>query len=277
MAIDTTPSQIATNALSAIPFGSIIGGPLKACIEAQAMAAQTSWNFIKDVGLNINPETGEKEVVNVTFLFQKEGHMAQLNVPLLTIVPIPYIAINSIDINFKANISASSSSVTETSNSESLDAGGEAKAKLGFGVFSLEASMKANYSSKKDSKATQDSQYSVEYTMDVAVKAGQDSMPAGMAKVLSILGESLSVVAPEGELKLFPQTLVVKEDGKARLEVEYKNSKGLIDLKSISIDGQEPTFEGDKAVFNLPKGDYVVKAESNEVKISVLDTPETGK
>ena len=209
MAIDTTPSQIATNALSASPFGSIIGGPLKACIEAQAMAAQTSWNFIKDVGLNINPETGEKEVVNVTFLFQKEGHMAQLNVPLLTIVPIPYIAINSIDINFKANISASSSSVTETSNSESLDAGGEAKAKLGFGVFSLEASMKANYSSKKDSKATQDSQYSVEYTMDVAVKAGQDSMPAGMAKVLSILGESLSVVAPEGELKLFPQTLVV--------------------------------------------------------------------
>ena len=39
MAIDTTPSQVATNALQAIPFGSIIGGPLKACIEAQAMAA----------------------------------------------------------------------------------------------------------------------------------------------------------------------------------------------------------------------------------------------
>ncbi len=36
MAIDTTPSQVATNALQAIPFGSIIGGPLKACIEAQS-------------------------------------------------------------------------------------------------------------------------------------------------------------------------------------------------------------------------------------------------
>ena len=46
MAIDTTPSQVATSALQAIPFGSIIGGPLKACIEAQAMAAQTSWQFI---------------------------------------------------------------------------------------------------------------------------------------------------------------------------------------------------------------------------------------
>ena len=33
MAIDTTPSQVATSALQAIPFGSIIGGPLKAAIE----------------------------------------------------------------------------------------------------------------------------------------------------------------------------------------------------------------------------------------------------
>ena len=65
MAIDSTPSQVATSALQAIPFGSIIGAPLKACIaplkaciEAQAMAAQTSWQFIQEVGLNTDPETG---------------------------------------------------------------------------------------------------------------------------------------------------------------------------------------------------------------------------
>lgn len=86
MAIDTTPSQVATNALQAIPFGSIIGGPLKACIEAQAMAAQTSWQFIQEVGLNTDPNTGQKEAVNVSFQFMQNGHMVQLNVPLLTIV-----------------------------------------------------------------------------------------------------------------------------------------------------------------------------------------------
>lgn len=47
--------------------------------------------------------------------------------------------------------------------------------------------MNASYSSKKDSKATSDSKYSVEYTMDVAVKAGQDSMPAGLSKILELL------------------------------------------------------------------------------------------
>ena len=93
---------------------------MKACIEAQAMAAQTSWQFIQEVGLNTDPNTGQKEAVNVSFQFMQNGHIVQLNVPLLTIVPIPYIAIHDIDINFKANISASSSSVSEQSSSHSL-------------------------------------------------------------------------------------------------------------------------------------------------------------
>ena len=50
MALDSSASQTATNALQAIPFGTIIGGPLKACIEAQALAAQTTWEFIQNVG-----------------------------------------------------------------------------------------------------------------------------------------------------------------------------------------------------------------------------------
>ncbi len=201
MAIDTAPSQVATSALQAIPFGSIIGAPLNACIEAQAMAAQTSWKFIQEVGLNTN-EAGVKEAVNVSFLFQQDGKTAQLTVPLLTIVPIPYIAINSIDLNFKANISASSSSVSEQSSSSAVDAGLEASVQAGWGPFSASASMKANYSSKKDSKATQDSRYSVEYTMDVMVKAGQESMPAGLAKVLEILNGSLTVTDPSEKEKV---------------------------------------------------------------------------
>lgn len=274
MAIDTTPSQVATNALSAIPFGSIIGGPLKACIEAQAMAAQTSWNFIQEVGLNTNKETGEKSAVNVTFQFQKDGRMAQLNVPLLTIVPIPYIAITDIDIAFKANISASSSSVSETSSSQSVDAGGEAKGSIGYGPFKLEASMKANYSSKKDSKATQNSQYSVEYTMDVAVKAGQDSMPAGMAKVLEILSNSLSVESPKGTLEV-NETQLKMDGGKAKLIATYKNPNGLFEPTAITVDGTVGDVDGDNAIFSLSTAkEYIVKAGGNEVKINVTQEKE---
>ncbi len=261
--------------MQAIPFGSIIGAPLKACIEAQAMAAQTSWQFIKEVGLNTDPTTGRKEAVNVTFEFIQNGRMAQLNVPLLTVVPVPYIAIHDIDINFKANISASSSSVSESSSSSSLDAGADISAKVGWGPFSLQANMKANYSSKKDSKATQSSQYSVEYTMDVAVKAGQDSMPAGLAKVLELLGNSLDVSDPAGTLEVSENSIILPAGGApARLIATYKNPKGLFEPSAIKMSSAsgpaEGRIDGDNMVFDLSReGSYTVTAGSKTQNVNV--------
>lgn len=295
MAIDTTPSQVATNALQAIPFGSIIGGPLKACIEAQAMAAQTSWQFIQEVGLNTDPKTGQKEAVNVSFQFMQNGHMVQLNVPLLTIVPIPYIAIHDIDINFKANISASSSSVSEQSSSSALDVGAEASIGAKWGPFHMDAKMKANYSSKKDSKATQESKYSVEYTMDVAVKAGQDSMPAGLAKVLELLGSALDVSDPEGTLEVSARKLVLSKDkeGKAipvSLIATYKNGKGIFESEAIGLftksnDKLEPVDiktanieknpQDDSVVYVFPEANnYIVKAGNKTIEIKIEDAGE---
>ena len=193
MNLSEAPSQIATNALQAIPFGSIIGQPLKACIEAQAMAANVTMDFIDKFGLEEVQNEGDKKAKVVSFFYESEGKDYTLKVPLLTIVPIPYIAIRDIDISFKASVLASSTTTYEESNMLERDAAGEAKAKLGWGIFSLGVDMKANYSSKKDSKSTRDSRYSVEYTIDVAVKAGQDDMPAGLSKVLSILTEAVEV------------------------------------------------------------------------------------
>ena len=279
MAISSAPANVATSAMQAIPFNSMIGGPLKACIEAQAMAAKTSWEFIQNVGLNTDPETGDKKAVNVSFSYNQGGRMVQLNVPLLTIVPIPYIAIHTIDINFKANISASSSSVKENSSSENVDAGGTAKAKLNLGIFSVEADLKANYSSKKDSKATEESKYSVESTIDVAVKAGQESMPAGLAKVLELLGNSLEVVDAKGELTANATEL----SGGSKLVITYKNREGIFEPKAITapdefksvqpgadsfVVDKLPTPEKDKTT------EYTFKAGDNSVTVKVTHNPD---
>lgn len=267
MAVSNAPSQIATSALQAIPFSSMIGGPLKACIEAQAMAAKTSWEFIQEVGLNTDPTTGEKKAVNVSFSFIQNGHEAQLNVPLLTIVPIPYIAIHSVDINFKASISASSSSVNESSSSEAIDAGAEVTAGLKVGPFHMDAKLNANYSSKKDSRATEESKYSVEYTMDVAVKAGQDSMPAGLAKVLELLGNTLDVSDPKGTLEVNAQKLKTGD----RLIATYKNKEGLFDPKSITCDTLELAEDGDSVTCSAVAGTHTLKAGDRSIVVVVED------
>lgn len=276
--VSKTPANVAINAMQAIPFSSMIGGPLNACIEAQAMAARTSWEFIKEVGLNTD-EKGQKSAVMVAFSFNRGGRMVQLNVPLLTIVPIPYIAINTIDINFKASISASSSTASETT--EHTEASGElgAKAELNLGLFSMEANLKANYSSKKDSKATAESKYSVESTIDVAVKAGQESMPAGMAKVLELLGTALDVVDAKGELQVNATILSVGDN----LVISYKNKEGLFDNSLLKIkkgDTDVAISDDDKkkdsVVLNLnaekfKAGDVLeITAGENIVKVNVV-------
>ena len=103
-------SNAATSALNSIPFENIIGAPLEACIRAQQTAAQSTVDFINAVGLQevaVLDDNGKPtdqtriEAVYVSFQFIQGGRMVQMNVPLLSIVPIPYIAINTIDINLR--------------------------------------------------------------------------------------------------------------------------------------------------------------------------------
>lgn len=172
----------ATAQLGAIPFGSLIGGPLNAAVEAQAQAANSSVEFIKQVAIK-----DDGEVRNVTFFYMKEESKVELTVPILAIVPIPYLRIDDMTINFKAKISADTSTSDKSSSSSSVDVNASASAGWGWG----KAKFSAGYSSKKDSSSSRDSKYSVEYTMDISVHAVQDDMPGGLEKVLNMLEKSI--------------------------------------------------------------------------------------
>ena len=230
MPIDTEAGAVANSALSAIPFSSLIGSPLNACIEAQAQAAKTSWEFIQNVGLNVDKDSGEMSAINVSFSYNKNGELVVLNIPILTVVPIPFLSIDKVVIDFIANISASSSSMSSDSTSEDLSAGGKAKGKIGFGPFSLSLEAEANYSSKKDSKSSQDSQYSVEYTMNVHVEGGQSDMPAGLGVVLNILQGATNTAALGGEINYTSsvRSIDVMDNNKVSFDVTVMNQDGLL-------------------------------------------------
>jgi len=244
MDVSTTPNQVATTALTAIPFSNIIGGPLNAAIEAQAQAAQKTWQFINEVGLQCVGEDGGKEAINVSFSFLKDGKMTKLNIPLLTIVPIPYIAIQSIDASFKANISAASSGYEEKSSSTAGNFEASGGGRVGWGPFKMNVDLKGGYSSKKDSRATQESKYSVEYTIDVGIRAGQDGMPAGLARVLEILNGSLSITDPNGTLAVNSREFVASKDKPALLVVTYMSPKGVYAPSAIIVKSKSSTLTG---------------------------------
>ncbi|MCT7979826.1 DUF2589 domain-containing protein [Laspinema olomoucense] len=266
MPIDTTPSTVATSALQAIPFSSLIGGPLGAAIEAQSQAAMTSWEFIDKVGLT--GPADDKRAVTVDFNYISNGKEVKLIVPILAIVPIPYIAVDEMSINFKANISASASNVQEDSSSQNIEAGGGGEFSVGYGPFSAKANFQASYSSKKDSKASQESKYSVEYTMDISVHAKQSDMPAGLATILNILQSSITPTIPEANLQVSPAIVNIDPTK----EQDYTITVTVFNKKGVLVKNQEITVDP----ITLPAGGLTVTGGVQSGTATLIRTDKNG-
>lgn len=262
-----------TGTLSNIPFESIIGGPLSACINAQADAAMSTVNFIKSVGLT-QDEDGVKAVY-VVFSYVQNGRRVNISVPLLTIVPIPYIAIHNINIDFKVAVSGVESASAESSTSDDFSQTSQTDTKKGGGWLTKRKTTKMNtsISSKRDSKSTRDSSFSVEATLDVSVQAGQEAMPAGMSKILELLGGAVDVVATRGELTYDgPYDSEFDSDGKATkrfVVARYKGPDGIYDttkIKCSEAESNKDNEDGDAKLFYFP-----TSVSSAELKVEAAD------
>lgn len=193
----------AVQELSQIPFAHLIGAPMKAAIEAQALAAQSTIEFIHKVGFQ-QPSGGGNDLLftnpandadagtlrSVSFLYKKKDENGvesnfELTVPLLSITPIPYIRIDEMTIDFKAKLT--DSIVRKTDSSFSLDSSVSGKYSAFWSPVKLEFRVSAAYKTNSSSQASQ----TREYSMDIHVRAVQDAMPAGLSKILDILEDAI--------------------------------------------------------------------------------------
>lgn len=191
--------------LSNINFESMIGGPLNAVIKAQAQSAQTSVDFIKSVGFNApdateNPGKPTMVTFEYTKILEKPGPLVdgkpgptiptptdmKLTVPILTMLPIPFIRVEEVTIDFNAKIN----SVVESTTSSSSELAASLAVKAGWGPVS--AQLKCSYSTKKSSSSSDKTERT--YSLAIHVRAVQDELPAGMEKLLGILENSIKEV-----------------------------------------------------------------------------------
>lgn len=69
-----TPTQVVEpNTQQELPLSNVIDEPLKACIEAQNMAAKASWDFIKTFDINNDSTIDYKKLLNNPAQFPKEA------------------------------------------------------------------------------------------------------------------------------------------------------------------------------------------------------------
>jgi uncharacterized protein DUF2589 len=201
--------------LSSIDFAAMLGGPLIAVVNAQAQAAMSTVNFIKEVGfkktaaLGGPEEQATEEPIYVKFKYPKEitpyspavvagpnndppaspavpakYETHELEVPILTMLPIPYLRIDLTTIDFNAKIN----SVEYAKSDTSVKVNAELEAKAGWLWGSARLKVSASYQRNTQQGTSVDRTYS----LAIHIKAVQDEMPAGMEKVLSILENAIA-------------------------------------------------------------------------------------
>lgn len=138
------------------------------------------------------PAGGTQATATASFTPAREAVPAQfatmkLEVPILTMLPIPFIRIEETTIDFNAKIN----SVEETKTDETfkLDAALDATVKYPplFAVASVNLKVSTSYQKNTQSGSKVDRTYS----MAVHIRAVQDEMPAGMEKMLGILEDAI--------------------------------------------------------------------------------------
>ena len=181
---------------------------MRAAIEAQGLAAQSTIEFIQKVGFktaaggfepndmlfeNTNADADAGELRNVTFTYSKKDETDSVNdfrltVPLLAITPVPYLRIDEMTIDFSAKLTDAIERKTETTFNLNTSVSG--KYSSFWSPIKLEFRTSATYNTRTATAAAEKR----EYRLDIHVRAVQDEMPAGLSKVLDILEDAIQDV-----------------------------------------------------------------------------------
>lgn len=170
---------------SSVPTGDFMvqGAELRAVQEVQKEENDEGETKI-EAKWTINVEETTKAV---PAMFQKMN----IDVPILTMMPIPFIKIEHADIEFNVKINSVSETSTNESSNTNVSNKTDASIKGGwFHQYSASTSLSASFSNQKSSNSSEKVQK--DYSLNIKVHAVQDDMPAGMSRILDILEESIT-------------------------------------------------------------------------------------
>jgi hypothetical protein len=210
--------------LNNIRFRDIIAAPLTAIVDAGVIAAKATNDFIKSVGFHEpKNKTGDEfgELRNISFVYTRnDAHdvptQFRIEVPLLSIMPIPCIEVKSAEIEFSVNL------VGVETNSREVDVLNPDSVQAIQNMHPADASrIRALLKNKKISQAAKkavlekfvdrnptlstgksltvnvaqttksNSEVSSNYDMKVKVHVQQADIPVGLSKIFTILEESV--------------------------------------------------------------------------------------
>jgi|SRR6266850_2064446 len=152
----------------------------------------TGYTSAPTLAIAAPPAGGTQATATAIFTAAKAAVPAQfavmmLEVPILTMLPIPFIRIEETTIDFNAKIN----SVEETKTDETFKLNASLDATVKYPPLFSVATVKLKVSTSFQKNTQSGTKVDRTYSMAVHIRAVQDEMPAGMEKILGILEDAI--------------------------------------------------------------------------------------
>ena len=188
--------------LQELDFNRILGAPLSACVNAQEEAAQATLQYLNEVVFTqAGDDDSSLEPVTVSFYFESAGQVHRIVMPLLLIVPVPYLQIDRVDLTFQATVT-------------------ESRMNHDTRKLSLKAKYSAPGDSAEVSKETK-AEYMNKRCIDINLSVTSADMPMGISKLLEIFNNQLVEVKPD-EPEVLPEPTPAEKPKPAEQTTEKK-------------------------------------------------------
>ncbi|MFN3225423.1 MAG: DUF2589 domain-containing protein [Hyphomicrobiales bacterium] len=187
--------------LKSLPMEYLIAAPLTASIKAQHQLGKEMINFVNMLAFGEGEgKTGasSKEIVKIAMDLERpvidgDGNITTQVVsvapPVLGLVPVPALLIDTVDINFSMEIHM------VTGSKETSDQSASVTAKGGVNSLFYSASVEATGKMSTQRENTRSTDKSAKY--DVTVHASQQPPTEGMAKLMDLLASTVEPIKIE--------------------------------------------------------------------------------
>lgn len=194
---------------SGLPMESLIGGPLNAAAKANSAMALSQTKFMletcfqkdgTDEQVSYKPIMIQMTLTRGVITQKEDGTVeikplsTQFDLPLLTIMPLNSLAVDTVTVDFEMEVKSSFSEDDNKEKETELSGSASFETKLGWGPLSVSVKGNASYSSR-DSE-THNTHYeksnSAKYTVNV--HAGQLPLPKGVNTIIEAFSKAIEPI-----------------------------------------------------------------------------------
>ncbi|WP_125560367.1 DUF2589 domain-containing protein [Pseudoalteromonas rubra] len=189
-----------------LPMKALIGAPLKAATDANAMIANAQTQFILSTCFEKDSHNhGHLTPVMVTFtlsrsVLEKDGSISKtpyemdISIPLMTLIPINSLAIEKLKVSFSMEVKSSREIKKQTSQESK-----QSRAQTRQPEHAHEFETELHGALAKSGNQSLQQSGSAHANYEVMLEAGQLPLPRGITTILDIFAKNLTPLPPKNE------------------------------------------------------------------------------